>query len=183
MPDRPQDQDYFRGVASVPQRQRPGPGDTGDLPRVEPLPATLHDASGPPGRRPPQPPRGMIVRRRWRRLRAGAGWTWTGVTIALVCWGIWVVSVRGTDLVGPVVGLVLVLATALLMFVLARLLGRAVLEGALGRDRPSAWPSHLTVCVFLTLASVTFLQQTPWIRDSWEWVGDAWQYLLDLGSR
>jgi hypothetical protein len=69
------------------------------------------------------------------------------------------------------------------MFVLARLLGRAVLEGALGRDRPSAWPSHLTVCVFLCLASVTFLQQTPWIRDSWEWVGDAWQYLLDLGSR
>jgi hypothetical protein len=178
VPDRQPDQDYFRGVAAVPQRPRSAPGDTGDLPRVEQLSPTLPDAA-PLGRRPMPPPRGMIVRRRGRRLRSGAGWTWTGVTFAVVCWGIWVVSVRGTDLVGPVIGLVLVLATALLMFVLARLLGRTVLEGALGRDRPTAWPSHLTVCVFLTMAGITFLQQTLWIKDSWRSAGDSWQWLVD----
>jgi hypothetical protein len=128
----------------------------------------------------------MVVRRRWRRLRAGAGWTWSGLTFVLVCWGIWAVSVRGTDVVGPVVGLVLVLACGGLMFVLARLLGRAVLERALQRDRPSAWPSHLTACGFLTLAGLAFLQQTWWIRDagrwlgdSWQWWGDSWQWVAD----
>lgn len=130
-------------------------------------------------RKAPIAPRGMIVRRRWRRLRAGAGWTWTGASFLLVCWGIWVVSVRGTNLAGPVIGLVLVLATAGLLFVLARLLGRAILEQAMGRDRPSAWPSHLTVSVFLTLTGVTFLQQTWWVQDSGQWVGDSWQSLAD----
>jgi hypothetical protein len=46
-----------------------------------------------------------------------------------------------------VIGLVLVFATALLLFVLARMLGRALLEQAPGRERPSGWPSHLTVCL------------------------------------
>jgi hypothetical protein len=174
----PRERDYHRGVASVPRRRRPALGeDTADLPRVEPLAPTLYDA-----RRPDRlqvAPRGMVVRRRWRELRSGAGWTWTGVTILLICWGIWVLSVRGTELLGPVIGLALVLATGLLLFVLARLLGRAVLERWLGRQRRSAWPSHLTVCAFLTMAGITFLQQTLWIRDSWDWVGDGWQTLTD----
>lgn len=106
-------------------------------------------------------------------------WTWTGLTILLICWGIWVVSVRGSELLGPVIGLTLVLGTGGLMFVLARLLGRAVFEQLLGRPRPSAWPSHLTICIFLTAAGVTFLQQTQWIVDSWQWMGDSWQWLVD----
>jgi len=116
----------------------------------------------------------MIVRRRWRSLRSGAGWSWTGAAFVLVCWGIWVVSVRGTDLAVPVIGLVLVFATAVLLFVLARLLGRAILERTLDRTRPSAWPSHLTVCAFLVATGITFLQQTWWIRDSGRWLGDTW---------
>jgi hypothetical protein len=173
----PRGQDYYRGVASVPRR-RPARGeDTADLPRVEPLAPTLYDARRD---RLQVAPRGMVVRRRWRTLRSGAGWTWTGVSILLICWGIWVLSVRGTDLVGPVIGLMLVLATGLLLFVLARLLGRALLERTLHRERSSAWPSHLTVCVFLTMAGITFLQQTLWIRDSWDWIGDGWQAITDL---
>jgi hypothetical protein len=175
----PREQQYFRGVAAVPRRQRRANGDTADLPRVvEPLAPTLYDTSA-PGRSRLAAPRGMVVRRRWRQLRSGAGWSWTGVSVLLTCWGIWVLSVRGTELVGPVIGLVLVLATGLLLFVLARLLGRAVVERTLGRERRSAWPSHLTVCVFLTAAGITFLQQTLWIRDSLRWIGDGWSWLAD----
>jgi hypothetical protein len=175
----PREQEYFRGVASVPhRRRRPSHGDTADLPRVEPLAPTLYDAN-PPGPSRLAAPRGMVVRRRWRQLRSGAGWSWTGITVLLTCWGIWLLSVRGTELVGPVIGLVLVLATGLLLFVLARLLGRAVLERTLRRERQSAWPSHLTVCVFLTAAGITFLQQTLWIRDAVRWIGDGWSWLGD----
>jgi len=168
--------EYYRGVAPVVPRRPPAPGETGDLPR---LPQTLTDARPPGGRAAPPavPARGMIVRRRWRALRSGAGWSWTGVSFLLVCWGIWVVSVRGTGLAVPVIGLVLVFAIAALLFVLARLLGRSVLERTLGRERKSAWPSHLTVAVFLTATGITFLQQTLWIRDSGRWLGDTWREL------
>ena len=88
---------------------------------------------------------------------------------------------------GPLLGLGVVLATGLLLFVLARLLGRAVFERALGRERHTAWPSHLTVGTFFNLAGVTFLQQTYWIRDTWQWVtgadewaDQAWRWLVDL---
>lgn len=169
-------QQSYRGVAPVRHRHRPHLGDTADLPVVEPSPSTPADQR--PAPRPVQPPRGMVVRRRWRRLRSGAGWTWTGLSILLVCWGIWVVSVRGTDLLGPVIGLALVLATGALMFVLAQLIGRAVWR-RLRRERQSAWPSHLTVCVFFTMAGLTFLQQTWWVQGSWRWVTDSWQWLGD----
>jgi hypothetical protein len=175
----PREQQYFRGVAAVPRRGRPLSGDTADLPRVEPLTPTLYDTKA-PGRNRLAAPRGMVVRRRWRQLRSGAGWTWTGICILFTCWGIWVLSVRGTELAGPVIGLVLVLLTGLLLFVLARWLGRALLERALGRERDSAWPSHLTVCLFLSAAGITFLQQTLWIRDSLSWIGDGWDQLTNL---
>ena len=180
----PGQQQVFRGRATVQPRGRPRLSDTADLPVIEPTPTPEQGPGrGPASARrnavPAGPPRGMVVRRRWRRLRAGAGWTWGGLTFVLVCWGIWAVSVRGTDVVGPVVGLVLVLACGALMFVIAQLLGRAVLERALRRDRLSAWPSHLAVCGFLTLAGLAFLQQTWWIRDAGRWLGDSWQRLGD----
>lgn len=175
----PREQQYFRGVAAVPQRRRPANRDAGDTPGITPLAPTRYDTQA-PGQSRLAAPRGMVVRRRWRQLRSGAGWTWTGICILLICWGIWVLSVRGTELVGPVIGLVLVLLTGLLLFVLARWLGRAVLERALGRQRDSAWPSHLTVCVFLTAAGITFLQQTLWLRDSLSWIGEGWEQIATL---
>ncbi|MPZ29035.1 MAG: hypothetical protein GEV12_22220 [Micromonosporaceae bacterium] len=183
--DGPRQGEYSRGVAAVPPAGHPwvspgGPaGETADLAPGAPLSGSTREDPRASKRKAPIAPRGMIVRRRGRRLRAGAGWTWTGASFLLVCWGIWVVSVRGTDLAGPVIGLVLVLATGGLLFVLARLLGRAILEQAMGRERPSAWPSHLTVSVFLTLTGVTFLQQTWWVQDSGRWAGDTWQALAD----
>lgn len=176
---------WVRGVAAVPRGPARSQADTSDIPAIEPAAAGARGSSARSRRGGPEP--GLMVRRRGRRLRSGAGWTWTGLSFVLVCWGIWAVSVRGTDLLGPLIGLGLVLATGVLLFVLARLLGRTVLEGALGRDRPSAWPSHLTVCGFLVLAGVAFLQQTLWVQDSWQglgdagqWLGDAWSRLVDL---
>ncbi len=151
---------YARGVASVPPRPR------SDL--------TGMDAVGTADDRPlvPEPPRGMVVRRRWRQLRAGAGWSWTGGSFAVVCWGIWAITLRDSGVVGPVLALALVFATAGLVFTVSRLLGRAVLENGLGRQRRSAWPSHLAAGGFLTLAGFAFLQQTWWIANGWNWLVD-----------
>lgn len=181
----PREQEFYRGVASVPPRPAPALPDTGSFPPIESPPSTLTDGQPEPvrpavRRRPPEPPPGLIVRRRWRRLRAGAPWTWSGLLTLLFCWGIWAVSLRGNDLLGPVIALIVVLAVAGFVFVLSRLIGRAVLEQTMGRERPSAWPSHLTVCVFLVFASIGFLQRTEWLVDSWRWFGDAWQGLVDI---
>lgn len=201
MASEPREQGFNRGVASVPQRPTPVRAETGSFPVVDyptgfPYPTNVSPAGhqvatpsptrtdppvrparrSPPGRVPPLAPSGLIVRRRWRRLRAGAGWTWTGLLVIFFCWGIWAVSIRGNDLIGPVIGLLVVLLVAGFLFVVARLLGRTVLEQALQRERPSAWPSHLTVCVFLTLAGIGFLQQTQWIVDSWRWLTDLWSF-------
>jgi hypothetical protein len=168
----PHEQVYYRGVASVPRNRRREPDDPEP---AEKLPTTKVDT--PPRRS--QSNRGMIVRRRWKTLRAGAGWTWAGVSWVVICWGIWAVSVRASGMAGPLVGLMLVLATGALLFTVARLVGRLVVEQALHRDRPSAWPSHLVVFVFLTAAGIAFLQQTWWIGNSLDWIGDGWQSLLD----
>jgi hypothetical protein len=185
-----QERGYYRGVASV---RQPPPSfvDTADLTPVDSF-GPPAEPPGPPVRavarpgRPVQPGRGMIVRRRWSRLRAGAGWTWTGGSVLLVCWGIWAVSVRGSGLVGPTVLLGLVLAAGAMVFVVSRLLGRRVLERLLGKERTSAWPSHLAVCLFLTLAGLAFLENTRWVIESWQWFGSigdwlgaGWEWLLD----
>lgn len=168
----------YRGRAQVQPPRRRRLDDTADLPVIEAPPPTVPTA---PGYRqvalPEELPRGLVVRRRWRRIRAGAGWTWAGLTVVMTCWGIWAISVRGTDMVGPVFGLAVVLAVAALLFVVAQLLGYTVLERTLGRQRASSWGSHLVVFGFLTLCGITFLQQTWWIRDTWRWMTDSWAWL------
>lgn len=157
----PVEAEYVRGVASVPVPPRQRGDDTGAYGPV------VQEASRPAV---PTPPRGMVVRRRWRQLRAGAGWSWTGGSFVVVCWGIWAVTLRGSGLFGPLLALALVFATAGLVFIVSRLLGRAVLENALGRERRSAWPSHLAAGGFLILAGLAFLQQTWWIAKGWSWL-------------
>jgi hypothetical protein len=155
---------YFRGVAAVPQRPVVVDGDTGELP-----PAAV---AAPVARRYASA-RGMMPRQRWRSLRRGGGWTMAGLWIALTCWGVWVVSLRGGDMVGPAFAFGLVVATGVLVFLVSRLLGRMVLEGLLGRVRRSAWPSHLGVFLLLVAGGVAFLQQTWWVMSAWDWVSDA----------
>lgn len=186
-PDRQRDASVFRGVAPVPQPDQRRFTDTADLPLVDPAPPERRVSSRPPQAYPPPP--GLIVRHRWRYIRRGAEWTWAGLIMLIICWGIWAIPLRGGDLLGPVLGLTVVLATGLLLFILARLLGRAVYERTLQRERITAWPSHLTVGGFFGLAGVTFLQQTPWVRDTWqwatgvdEWAVQTWQWITELAD-
>jgi len=116
------------------------------------------------------PARGMVVRRRWRSLRAGGEWTITGLVVLLICWGTWTLSIRGADLLGPALWLAVVLATGAAVFVMARLAGRLLVERALGRQRRTAWPSHLVTGLFLAAAGVGFLRRIPWLIDAWTWV-------------
>lgn len=110
------------------------------------------------------------LRYRMRQLRRGGEWTWIGGLFAFVCWGIWTVSVRGTDFVVPALAFTLVLLVAVGVFALSRLLGRVVIERGLSRVRRSAWGSHLATGAFLTAAGVAYLGQTPWVVDAWNWL-------------
>jgi hypothetical protein len=112
----------------------------------------------------PAPPGG-----RWRTLRRGAGWTTAGLWFALVSWGVWAVSGR-ESLVSSGLAIGVVLGTAALVFTISRLLGRVVLEGSMGRQRFTAWPSHLATFLLLMVGGVAFLQQTWWLVDAWNWV-------------
>lgn len=198
--DQEREGQYYRGVAAVPPARNRlrwagddtdagygygyGYGADGADPEA-PAGAAAGQAAGRRGAPGPAP--GLVVGQRGRRLRSGSGWTWAGLVFVVSCWAVWMLAVRGTDVVGPVIGLGLVLAVGLWLFVVARLLGRTVLERLLDRDRPSAWPSHLTVFVFLALAGLTFLQQTPWIQETWRWLTDLWTAAGDgvgwLGDR
>lgn len=152
---------FFRGVAAVPQRPRID-GDTGELP-------TLPTASG---RRYPLA-QAVAPRQRWRSLRRGGGWTMAGLWMAVICWGVWAVSLRDGDLVTAAFALGFLLGTGALVFTVSRLLGRMVLEGMLGRSRRGAVPSHLLVFLLMVVGAGAFLQQTWWLVAAWEWVANA----------
>src|SRR5690606_34853418 len=113
-----QREQFHRGVAPVPPRaatsDTPTPApDAWGWPADTGLPPARDEAapvrgSRPSGDRLMEQYRGLIVRRRWRRLRNGAGWTWGGLLFMLFAWGIWAISLRGGDLLTPVIALVLV---------------------------------------------------------------------------
>jgi hypothetical protein len=159
-PVRPE-QRYFRGIAAVPQRQQPDWSETGELPAAR-VGGTRRWRSGQVGA--DAPPGG-----RWRTWRRGAGWTVAGLWFVVISWGVWAIS-RGEDLVGSVLAIGVVLATATLVFTVSRLLGRVVLEGSLARQRHTAWPSHLMTFLLLVVGGVGFLQQTWWLVDAWHWL-------------
>jgi hypothetical protein len=148
---------FIRGVAQVGVPR----------PRVE-EPTTSVD--GPAPTRPWNGDVRVPVRTQLRQLRAGGEWTGMGVVFAFVCWGIWAISSRGSDLSGLVLSLFLVLLIAAGLFTLLRLLGRVVLVRSLGRIRRGARGSHLVTAVFLVGAGIAYLGQTPWVVDAWTWL-------------
>jgi hypothetical protein len=132
--------------------------------RPEPT-ATLTDVSGASitiARRP--------LRYQARQLRRGGEWTALGGLFAFVCWGIFVISVRGGNLAGPLLTFVLVILVAAGVFALCRLLGRVVLERSMGRIRRSAWFSHMVTGIFLAAAGLAYLRQTQWVVDAFDWL-------------
>jgi hypothetical protein len=175
-PDGQREDRYFRGVAAVPQRTIAPTDETGEV--------------LPPGQAPP--PDAVVAGRwraaiyrwrrgqvgaaappggRWRTLRRGAGWSMAGLWFAVISWGMWAIS-RREDLLGSFLAMGVVLAIAALVFTVSRLLGRVVLEGTMGRQRFTAWPSHLVTFLLLVVGGVAFLQQTWWLVDAWRWFTD-----------
>lgn len=175
-PDGQHEQRYFRGVAAVPQGSVAPSDETGEV--------------LPPGQAPP--PDGAAAGRwrnglnrwrsgqvgaaappggRWRSLRRGAGWTMAGLWFVVISWGLWAIS-RREDMIGSVLAIGVVLSIAALVFTVSRLLGRVVLEGTLGRQRFTAWPSHLVTFLLLVAGGIAFLQQTWWLMDAWNWFTD-----------
>jgi hypothetical protein len=135
---------------------------------------------------PPRPPRadtGVIVdplnaepSRPWhaptnedpRTLKLGWEYSGIGAAFAFVCWGIWAAYNRG-NLVGPVIAFLIVLAVAGGVFALSRLVGRLVLVQRMGRVRRTARGAHAAAGVFLALAGLAYLRQTPWVVELLTW--------------
>jgi len=110
------------------------------------------------------------VRPQLRQLRVGGEWTTIGAMFAFVCWGIWAISARGSDMGALTISLFLVLLIAAGLFTLLRLLGRVVLERSLGLTRRGARGSHLATALFLVAAGIAYLGQTRWVVDAWTWL-------------
>lgn len=122
--------------------------------------------TGWPGAYPPRSGRAE----EFRHLRIGSGYTITAAIFAFVCWGLWAIS-SGGDLKSPIAIFVLTLLVAVGLYVLARIVGRVVLEKQLGRVRRSARGSHLVTAVFLTAVGVVYLRQVDWVMSVARWVG------------
>ncbi len=142
----------MRGRAKVPPPRPLGRRDQ----FADPLPEQQE-----PWRPPARASRGSL-RRGWKLSGTGAGF-------AFVCWGVWAASNRGR-LATPALTFAIVLAVAAGVFLLARLVGRLVLEQRMGRVRHTARGSHAVTGLFLVVAGVAYLRQTVWVIDAYTWL-------------
>jgi serine/threonine protein kinase len=142
-----------RGRASVPP-PRPPRADTGVI--IDPLGAAEPSRPWQPTNEDP------------RILKLGWEYSGIGAAFAFVCWGIWAAS-NGGNLVSPVITFLVVLVVAGGVFALSRLIGRLVLVQRMGRVRRTARGAHAAAGVFLALAGLAYLKQTPWVVEILTW--------------
>jgi hypothetical protein len=107
---------------------------------------------------------------RARTLKIGWELSGTGAFIAFICWGLWAID-SGGKLAGPVIAFLIVLAVAVGVFALTRLVGRLLLEQRLGRIRRTAKGAHALTGLFLAAAGVAYLRQVDWVLSAWNWLG------------
>lgn len=118
-----------------------------------------------------QPSWRQPARDQMRSLKRGWELSGTGAIFAFVCWGIWAASSRGKLLV-PALAFGVVLAVAVGVFAICRLLGRMVLVQRMGRTRRGATLSHAITGLFLAAAGVAYLRQTEWVVKAYQWLHD-----------
>ena len=104
-----------------------------------------------------------------RRLANGKGLSATGLLIAFIGWGIWAAAGRGT-IETPALGFGIVLAVAVGVFAVCRLLGRFFLVRIMGRERRTARAAHAVTGLFLAACGAYYLGQTSWVQDGFDWV-------------
>jgi hypothetical protein len=153
------------------QSGSPGGFRKGVAPVSPPRPTTL--------RMRPELPTGQIVtsghlkqpspplRHRLRNLRTGGRFSLLGAAVLLVCWMMWAAQSPRGSLPNEILILVLIVAVAVGLFGVSRLVGGIVLEKMLKRTRRSARLSHLAIGAFLTLAGVSLLTQVEWLINLW----------------
>ena len=107
------------------------------------------------------------MRQRMRNLRAGGGWTVTGLAFLMVCWALWAIESGADSVKGSALVLLLILGVAVGLFGLSRLVGSIVLEKLMNRQRRSSVLSHLAIGLFLTLAGASLLRQVEWVITAW----------------
>jgi serine/threonine protein kinase len=162
------------------------PGSAGQ-PAGEDRSSRIRGRASVPTPRPPRADTGVVVdpvsaaepARQWhhptnedpRTLKVGWEYTGVGAAFAFVCWGIWAALNPGS-LVGPLVGFIVVLAVAGGLFALSRLIGRVVLVQRLGRTRRTARGAHVVTAIFLGVAGLAYLRQTPAINEFLVWLRD-----------
>jgi serine/threonine protein kinase len=134
----------MRGRASVVPKPTGGPDPT-SVPLQEP---------------PPRRPRTPIAEQ-IRLLKRGGGWSWFGVIVAFLCWGVWSIANRANPL-GHLLAFLLVLVVAGGLFALLRLVGRIVLVRWLGRERHTARLSHMGVAAYLVAVGYAYLHSVSW---------------------
>lgn len=148
-------EEFRKGVAPV----SPPPPTTLNMPRE--LPTGQIVTSG--HLKQPKPP----LRRRVRNLRTGGRFSLLGASVLLVCWMLWAAQSPRGSLPNEILILVLIVAVAVGLFGVSRLVGGIVLEKMLKRTRRGARLSHLAIGAFLTLAGVSLLAQVEWLINVW----------------
>lgn len=170
---RPDDVPVY-GRAAVPVPSVPQLDSTDELPVV---PAARGDRRSTAPAQPPvswrRPSRASL-----RSLADGWGFSATGLLVLFCGWGIWAAAGRGT-IAAPLVSFGIVVAVAVGVFVLSRLIGRIVLARLLRRPRLHARYAHFLTGLFLAAAGVAYFSRTTWIADSIDWVRDEAQRLWD----
>lgn len=114
----------------------------------------------------PKPP----LRRRLRHLRSGGRFSLLGGGVLLFCWILWAAQSPPGSVANEGLILCLIIAVAVGLFGVSRLLGGVVLEKMLKRTRRSARLSHLAIGVFLAVAGVSLLSQVEWLINAWNGV-------------
>ena len=104
-----------------------------------------------------------------RRLATGKGLSATGLLIAFVGWGVWAAAGRGT-IKTPALGFGVVLAVAVGVFLVCRLMGRFFLVRILGRERRTARAAHAVTGLFLAACGFYYLGQTSWVQDGFDFL-------------
>jgi hypothetical protein len=175
---------------------------TNELPELEPPPAA--PSSAPPFRRgrvdarelgrramsgrderERREPRVPMPNVSWRQSSSAAvrttmdgwGFTFAGLLILVVGWGVWAAAGGGGSSIPPVLSLVIVIAVGALLFIAFRTVSRVVIERVRKQRRPHARWAHFGTGLFLATVGVSYLLHNAWLLNGLDWVKDHWPHL------
>ena len=103
----------------------------------------------------------------------GWGFSAFGLLVAFCGWGVWAAS-RPPASTPPLLSLGVVLAVAVVVFVVLRGVGYYVLEVVMHRARPHARWSHLFTGVYLAAAGSSYFADTSWVSFGTDWISQFW---------